>query len=411
MKEKRTITVPYKFKLKPTDKEKEIFRQYAGTRRWVWNNCLDERNKTYEYTGNSPSITKQMKRLKEVKNNSEEHKWMKDIHSQVIQQSIRDLDDAFENFFNKSHGYPNFKSKKEIKQTFRFPQGIKVDGRKVYLPKIGWIRFYKSQKIDGEIKSATVKKQANGWFISINTEQEIKIEWQKEINKDEVVGIDLGLKDFAVMSDGTKVDPPKYLREMEDKLNREQRKLSRKEYGSENWRKQKRVVAKIHADIRNNRQDFLHKLSTKIVSENQAVIVEDLNVKGMTQNHHLAKSISDASWSEFVRMLEYKCQWSGTYFVKIDRFEPSSKTCRHCGMINDIELSDRTFECEGCGVELDRDYNASLNIKQRGIEILVGRADRQNKKASGERTSGCINTDTVEVGLMNEEPREVAKVA
>ena len=405
------ITYPYKFKLKPTEEQREVFRQYAGTRRYLWNNMLDERNKTYEYTGSSPSMYKQKKRLTKLKNNSEEHEWMKDIHSQVLQETVRDLDSAFEDFFNKSHGYPNFKSKKEIKQTFRFPQGVKVDGRKVYLPKIGWIRFYKSQNIEGEIKSATVKRQANGWFISINTEQEIEVEWKTKVEKNNIVGIDLGLKDFAVMSDGTKVNPPKYLREMEDKLIREQRKLSRKEYGSENWKKQKRIVAKIHADIRSKRQDFLHKLSSTIVAENQCVVVEDLNVKGMTQNHNLAKSIHDASWSEFVRMLEYKCQWSGTYFVKIDRFEPSSKTCRHCGVINDIELSDRTFECSGCGAELMRDYNASLNIKRKGIEILAGRADHQSKKASGETTSGHTNGGMIEVESLNEEPSGVAKVA
>lgn len=404
------INYPYKFKLKPDSEQKETFRKYAGTRRWVYNYCLEERNKTYENTGKSPSMTAQMKRLKEVKDNHDEYDWLNKIHSQVIQQSIRDLDQAFSNFFNQSHGYPNFKSKKEIKQTFRFPQGVKVKDTKIYLPKIGWVKYFKSQKIHGEIKSTTIKREANGWFIIINTKQEIEVEWESEINKENVVGIDLGLKDFAILSDGTKIDSPEYLRELENKLKREQKKLSRKEYGSNNWKKQKRIVTKIHADIRNKRQDFLHKLSTKLVSENQAVVVEDLNVKGMTQNQHLAKSIHDASWSEFVRMLKYKCQWTGTYFVQIDRFEPSSKTCRYCGVINDIELSDRVFECEGCGEELDRDKNASKNIKNIGLKKLAGRADHQSK-TSGEDTAGCTTTSTIEVSSLNEEPCGLAKPA
>lgn len=400
------IVYPYKFKLNPTDKQKEQFRQFAGARRWVWNQMLDERNQVYKNTGKSVSKTEQMKRLTKLKNNKVS--WLNNLHSQVLQQSIQDLDQAFDNFFNKSHGYPNFKSKKDTKQTFRFPEGVKTQENKVYLPKIGWVKFHKSQKIEGEIKSATIKRQAHGWFISINTEQEINVEWNKEIKEEQTIGIDLGLKEFAVTSDGTRIQNPKFFRESEKKLKKAQQKLSRKEYGSNNYQEQKNKVSRIHATIRRKRTDFLHKLSTKIVSENQAVIVEDLNVDGMIKSN-LGKSIHDAGWSEFVRMLEYKCQWSGTYFVKIDQFFPSSKTCRHCGLVNEIDLSDREFECDGCHTMLKRDLNASKNIKQVGLNKLAdGQSDSLN--ASGELTSDSITIDRIEVDPMNEEPSKVAKL-
>ena len=390
------ITYSLKYKLSPTESQRQSFKEFAGGRRWVYNQLLEERSTVYKHTGRSVSKTSQINRLTAIKNNCEEVGWLRNIHSQVLQQAARDLDGAFESFFkHKDFNYPRFKSRKDTHQTFRFPQGVKVDNQRVYLPKIGWVRFFKSQPVEGEIKSATVKREAYGWFISINTAQEIEVNWRDTVVREKCVGVDLGLTDFAVLSDGTRIKAPKYYQSKLRKLRREQKKLSRKEYGSNNYQKQRQKVARLHADIANCRQDFLHKLSTTIVRENQAVLVEDLGVKGMLKSR-LAKSIGDASWSEFVRMLKYKCKWSGTHFHKVDRFYPSTKTCRHCGHQNDIELSDREFECAGCGKTLDRDLNASINIKNEGLDLLAG-GQSDSINASGEKASGAEGSFRVKV--------------
>lgn len=376
---------------------------FAGARRWVWNELLSQWEEKYEKIEESPSKKEQDQYIRDLKYS--DVSWLKRIPAQLPQQVIRDLHKAFEKFFNGEAEHPKYKSKKDIEQTFRIPQGLKVDNRQLYIPKIGWIGFFKSQEIEGEIKSATIKKEPHGWFISINVILEKEVEFPDNIDEKDCVGVDLGLNNFAVLSTGEKVSHGQWYKKHEKKLGKAQRKLTRKEYGSNNWQDQRERVSRIHRKIKRCRMDFLHKLSSRIVSENQAVFVEDLNVEGMKQSH-LGKSIGHSGWSEFIRLLEYKCQREGIYFAKVGRFEPTSKECRHCGATNDIDLSDRSFSCRVCGESLDRDVNAAKNIKQKGLKILAGgQSDSEN--ASGEVTSGSVKADAVEVVSSNEELGEV----
>lgn len=376
------INKAFRFKLKPTRKQRQLFRQFAGAVRWVWNECLAERKRIYEETGESVSQYEQMRRLTRLKRETDTA-WLKTIHSQVLQEPIKNLQQGFKSFFEGRNGYPRFKSKKHIHQSFTYPQGVKVQGNRVYLPKIGWVRFYKSREIEGKIKRATIKRQASGWYISITCEVTIDPP-DIQPTPDGTLGIDLGLNDFIVTSDGERVKAPQYLRDAERKLAREQRKLSRKQRGSNRYKKQHQRVARLHERVRNMRQDFLHKLSTRLVRENQAIIVEDLNVEGLAQTR-LAKSVYDAGWGEFVRQLEYKCRWAGKAFHKVDQFFPSTKTCHHCGTLNEVSLSDREFICQGCGHLVDRDYNAAQNIKERGLldlNVAAGQTETLNARGA-----------------------------
>mgnify|MGYP006293327751 CR=1 FL=1 len=311
----------------------------------------------------------------------------------MLQEPIKNLQQAFKRFFEGGNGYPGFKSKKHIHQAFTYPQGIKVHGDRVYLPKIGWVRFYKSRAIEGQIKRATIKRQASGWYISITCEVTIA---PADIHPttDGTLGIDLGLKDFIVTSDGERVKTPQCLRDVERRLAREQRKLSRKQRGSHRYQRQRQRVARLHERVKNMRQEFLHRLSTRLVRENQAIIVEDLNVKGLARTR-LAKSVYDAGWGEFVRQLEYKCRWAGKAFHKVGRFFPSTKTCHHCGTLNNVSLSDREFICQGCGRWVDRDYNAAQNIKERGLldlNVAAGQTETLNARGAKVRpaTAGTL---------------------
>lgn len=364
------IRKAFKFKLNPTDEQAEKFRQFAGACRWVWNWALADRKTYYAHTGKSLSYNEQFKRLTEQKS-WPETEWLNDIHSQVLQEPIKQLRRAFKNFFEGRAHYPKFKSKKNVKQAFTYPQGIKVDGNQVYLPKIGWVHFFKSREIEGTIKRATVSRKASGWYVSIQVEVETEDPEPVEPTPENTIGLDAGLTDFIVASNGEHIKAPKFLRRSERKLRREQRKLSRKQRGSKRWHKQKQIVAELHEHVANQRKDWLHKLSSEIIGENQVVIVEDLAVNGLARTR-LAKSIHDAGIGEFFRQLDYKSRWNGGIFHQIDRFFPSTKLHRDCRTLNDVSLSDRVFACQGCGEIINRDENAASNIKHQGlIELSV----------------------------------------
>lgn len=375
------INRAFRYKLRPTSEQEQCFWQFAGAVRWVWNEMLAERKRVYEETGKGVSQYAQMRRLTALKQEPETD-WLRTIHSQVLQEPIKQLQQAFVNFFEKRASYPRFKKRKHINQSFSYPQGVRVDGDSVYLPKIGWVRFRKSREIEGEIKRATVRRKASGWYISVVCEIEIEPE-QTEPTPGGVVGIDLGLNDFAVMSDGERTPNPRHLRRLERKLAREQRTLSRRQRGSNRYRKQREKVARLHERVRDARADFLHKLSHRLVSENQGIVVEDLSIKGMARTR-LAKSVHDAGWGEFLRQLEYKCQWQGKTFHQIDRWFPSSRIHNGCGVKNTISLSDRSFVCCGCGEVVDRDLNAAQNIKHQGLIdlgiVAVGHTETQNAR-------------------------------
>ena len=295
----------------------------------------------------------------------------------ALYQTIRDLDKAYANFFRRvkngeKPGFPKFKSAKNGNQSYRTQSsGVRViDERHIQLPKLGAVKCRITQPIEGRILNATVSRVPSGkYYVSLCC-TDVPLP-EVPLGKVEILGIDVGIKDLIVRSDGVKVPNAKYLQKAERKLRREQRKLSRRKKGSANWRKQKRKVAIVHEKVTNRRKDAIHKATTQAVRESQAIAVEDLNVKGMTKNHHLAKAISDASMGEIHRQLQYKCDWYGRDFMKIDRWFPSSKTCGECGCVFDgLTLNMREWTCPECGAHHDRDFNAAKNIAREGERLL-----------------------------------------
>ena len=372
------INKAYDFRIYPTKAQAVEFAHHFGQARFVYNFFLRKRidfyvaNKGKEKQGlNYCDTAKMLTGLKK----QPETLWLQESNAQVLQQSLRQLDVAYNNFFNNRAAFPKFK-KKQVKQSLTVPQGFKFDPekRQLVIPKMTPFKIVNHREVEGTIKHVTIKKNPSGkYFACLACEIEKTVKPKRTGGE---VGIDLGIKTFLVTSENESVEPPKLLRKSEEKLKRLQRLLSRKVKGSNRRNKAKIKVARIHETISNQRKDFLHKLSYRLVSENQAIYAEDLNVKGMVANHCLAKSIADASWSEFVRQIKYKSEWNGVHFGQIDRFFPSSKRCFACGWINqDLKLSDREWTCQECGSVVSRDFNAAQNILQFGeLSIIPGDA-------------------------------------
>ena len=293
------------------------------------------------------------------------------VQSFDIQYTILDVDNAFTKFFRENAGFPKFKSKKKNKNSFAVPQNHKIEGGKLYIPKLkSGIKIVQHRKIKGLMKTLTISQSPSGrYFATILVETEDNIVNPKRLIKKKTIGIDVGIKDFCTLSDGSKIDNPKHLSKSEQRLKKEQQRHSKKKTGSKNRDKTRVKVARIYEHIANQRKDFLHKLSSKVVRENQSVCIEDLNVQSMMKNHNLAKAIGDVGWGEFRRQLTYKTNWYGKNLIEIGRFEPSSQICNDCGWQNtNLSLSDRNWTCAGCNTEHDRDVNAAKNIKDMGIE-------------------------------------------
>jgi putative transposase len=367
----KPINKAYKFRIYPNQEQKELIDKTIGSSRFIYNEFL-AKAKENEYK----SYTKYSSELPQLK---KEFKWLKEVDSIALQQSLKDLDRAFKNFFSGKYNYPKFKSKKKSRLSYRTQKFIRSNGSTnieikdnyIKLPKLSWVKFAKPKEVKGKINNVTVSKSRTGkYYISINVREILTTVVN---NNQGELGLDLGIKDFLTTSDGKHIENPKHLLKYEDKLAKLQKRLARKEEGSNNWHKLKKKIAKVHVKIKNIRKDFLHKLSTRLIKENQLLVIEDLDVKGMLKNSKLAKHISDCAWNIFTTMLEYKSKWYDCTLHKVDRFFASSQTCLECGVKNPKvkELSVRTWTCE-CGATHNRDINASKNLLKQGkLELEI----------------------------------------
>ena len=359
----------HKFRLYPNREQEELLAKHFGCCRFVYNHFLEERKRAYEEERKALNYCANAKDLTSLKK-SDEFCWLGEVYSHALQASLRHLDVAYQRFFKKQAKFPRFHSKHD-RQSCTFPDNVKVVDGRLSLPKFGGtMKMRGGMPVDGIVRQATVCKTPTGkYFVSILCEDVV----EKLPENGNGVGIDLGLKEMAVCSNGERVANPKFLERGELHLKHLQRQVSKKKKGSDRRRRAMVVLSRFHEKVANRRRDYIHKFTSRIVRENQTVCVEDLNVKGMESNHHLAKGVASVSFGEIVQQLEYKCRWRGREFVKIERFFPSSKRCNHCGTINkDLTLADREWVCKECGSVIDRDFNASLNIRDRGIEILSG---------------------------------------
>jgi putative transposase len=365
----------FKFRLYPTTKQAVQLNQHIGSCRFVYNWALDQKIKTYEQTGKSISRFDLNKLIPVLKTSNE---WLGEVNSQSLQGMTKQVESAFTRFFREKNGFPKFKSKKNPIQSFPVPQHYFVNFDKdiVKLPKIGEIKAVFHRTFEGELKTATLSRTCKGhYYISILVEDGKELPTKETFTESTTVGVDVGIKDFAVLSTGKKVENPKYLKNSLQRLKVLQKRVSRKQKGSKNRSKAKQRLAVRHDKITNQRNDFQNKLSFKLICENQAVALETLNVKGMVKNHCLAQAISDSAWRSFVTKLEYKAEWLGKTVLRIGQFEPSSKLCNVCGFHNkELQLKDREWQCPDCKTKHDRDINAAINIKKFALidQNLIG---------------------------------------
>jgi putative transposase len=387
----------YKYRIYPTNEQKDLLIRSMGCARWFYNYALNLTSQTYKDTGKGLSRNDIINLLPRLK---KEHEWLVEPPSQVLQQVALDLSSAFLNFFAGRTKYPNFK-KKHRKQSIRFPQGVKLDGDYLTLPKVKKVYCKVSRLPKGKLKSVTVSMTQTGQFYA-SCLYDDGLEKLEASSEGKAVGIDCGLTHFAITSDGSKHGNPKYYRQYEEKLAKKQKQFSRKQKGSSNRNKARLKVAKVYDKIARCREDFLHKLSRNLVDENQVIVVENLTVRNMVKNSKLAKSISDAGWEMFCTMLKYKTEWEGKIYLEVDRFFPSSKTCNIClNQVGSLPLDVRFWDCPNCLTKnIDRDINAAKNIRDEGLRILAG---GHLATASGERVRPSKGTAFTRHFSMKEE--------
>ena len=362
----------YKYRIYPNKQQKELIQKTFGCCRFVYNQTLAHRKELYETEKESMSRID----CNNWKNKTLKVKyiWLKEVDKFALDNAIINMDSAYQKFFKEHSGYPKFKSKRNKKKSYstNFTNGnieVSFENNKIKIPKLKWVKAKIHRVFTGKIKSATISQVPSGkYFVSMLVETEHTP--MKE--NDNSVGIDLGIKDLLITSDGEKFNNIRITKKYEDKLAKEQRKLSHKVKGSKNWNKQRIKVARIYEKIHNTRIDHLHKISHQLISENQVIVSEDLAISNMVKNHNLAKAISDCGWYELTRQLTYKAEWNGRTYIKIDRYVPSSQTCNVCGFVNKNtkDLSVREWICPQCGTVHDRDINAAINIFNEGMRML-----------------------------------------
>ncbi len=356
-----------KVRLYPTPQQQQLLEQSFGNCRWLWNYGLNLMNQRYKQTGKGLSGYDIKKLIPQLK---KEHQWLTLTYSQCLQQVCLNLGVALNNFFEKRAQYPRFKSKNG-KQSIQYPQNVKVAEKHLTIPKIGEVLAIIHRTIEGKIKTVTLSKNCSNQYFASILFDDGKPQPSSSI-EGKAIGIDLGLTHFAVTSDGDKFDNPRILSQHERNLKIKQQQLSRKKKGSNNRHKARKKVARLHRKITNCREDFLHKLSRRIVNENQVIVVENLNVKGMMRNHCLAKSIHQVGWGMFCTMLKYKAEREGKVYQEVERFFPSSKTCHLCRQqVGSLPLDVRSWTCEHCQTHHDRDINAAINLRDQGLRILT----------------------------------------
>ena len=371
-------TRAYKYKLKPTFKQQECLNKAFGCCRFIYNWGLDKKIQSYKQEKKTIGYVELAHELTKLKNDGE-HEWLKEVNNVSLQQSLRNLDAAFVRFFREKKGFPKFKSKKKNIESAKYISAVHFDFEewKVKVPKCGWVKLCKNKAFDLTMKYGTLtitKDKCGDYWCSIVV-YDVEEKPKTKVSDDTAVGIDLGIKDYAILSDGTKYGNPKFLEKGQNRLKLLQQRFSKTNKDSNRHKVLRLKVAKQYRKIVNRRSDFLHKLSADLVNRFDTICLENLNVGGMLKNRHLANSIQSAAWNEFVRQIQYKSEWNGKNVIFIGRFEPSSKTCSSCGYIkSDIKLSDREWICPKCGEHHDRDVNAAINIKDFALhkQNLIG---------------------------------------
>lgn len=363
----------YKFRIYPTSEQERLIQRTFGCCRYVFNHYLADRQEKYRMTGKSSTRFQQDKDLTILKKHIE---WLKEVDSIALQSELQNLDLAFQNFFRrvregiKPYGYPQFKRKHADRKSYKTKQKITVSDNQIKLPKLGWVKCKVSKQIEGRILSATVSQNPSGkYFVAVNCTD---VELEPLPKTGAVVGVDLGIKAFATTSDGTEYPNRKFIKQSDTKLRRESRRLSRKQKGSKRREKQRIRKARLEEHIANQRRDYLQKTTTELIRSYDVICIENLKTKGMMKNHSLARSLSDVSFYEFRRELEYKAEWYGKAVQAIDTFYPSSQLCHSCGYRNPEtkSLSVREWTCPECGEHHDRDVNAAINILNEGLRLL-----------------------------------------
>jgi putative transposase len=394
--------IAYKYRIYPTAKQEEQLVGWLGQLRFVWNKLLSDNQTQYAATKTFAFLFEMKRKLPQMK---KDYNWI-DAPSQALQNKVFDLDQAMKNCFKFGRGFPKFKSKHydnsgiEISQVAQIDKDtnqvtyrqIRWDDQTISIPKLGKMKWVYHRRIKGRLLSITIKRDVDQWYVCCLAKQEANKNNAIVVDEKDCVGLDLGLKDFFVSSDGPVAPTPKIYRSKQEKLKQRQRRLSRKKKGSANRNKARIKIARLHRTIRNTRLDWHHKLSNLIAKNYSVVLVEDLNINGMIKNRKLAKAIQDQGWAQFVTLLSYKLEWNNGLLHKIDRWAASTKTCNCCGSKKTLTLSERTYVCSNCDNVMDRDLNAAINIKNWGIDD-INTAGTAGIYACGDTAVGDISRE------------------